>query len=146
MRSARECRGCRLPTHAPRPQRQARIGFRRPLKLDEQRRIVVPRQQPEQKPIGEPEDARIGRPTQLEQSSILINRSDFFPPHRLGCGRREEITSPQTGLFLLPDDGERFLVVQHRFTQLNHALEVARLFGHDFTKRPILNGETGGLI
>jgi len=36
--------------------------------------------------------------------------------------------------------------VLHRFTQLHDALDVAGRFGHDFSKRPILNGETGGLI
>ena len=146
MRAARERRCCRLPTHAPRPQPQAGIVFCRPVELDEECRIVVPRQQPEEEAIGEPEDPRVGRPRQLEQPPVLVDRSDFFPPHRFRRSRREEIASPQPGLLLLPDDGERLLVMQHRFAQRGDALDLARRLWHDLGERPILDGETGGLV
>ena len=146
MRAARERRGCRLPTHVARPQRQTGIGFGRPLELDKEGWIVIPREQPEEEAIGEPEDPSVGRPRQLEQPPVLVNRSHFFPPDRLRRGRREEVPPPETSVFLLPDDGERFLVMQNRFAQRGDALEVASRLGHDLSERPILDGETGGLI
>ena len=146
MRSARQRRGGGLRAHVPRPEPHAGIAFRDPLELDQQRGIVVSRQQPEEKAIGEPKCPRIGRPTQLEQTAILEDRSEFLPSHRLRRGVRQEVPPPQPRVLLFPNDGDRFLVMEKLVAQRGYTLDVARRIGHDFSERPILDGETGGLI
>ncbi len=109
--AGQRCR-CALRTHAPRPQPETRITLRGALELDEQCRIIVPRQQAEEKPISEPERPRVGWPAKLEEAAILEDGPDFLPPHRLGGRRRQQIRPPQSGVLLLSNECERFLVMQ----------------------------------
>src|SRR3989442_10696121 len=123
MCAARQRRRGGLRAHAPHPKPQPRIAFRDPLELDEERGIVVARQQPKKEAIGEPKWPCIGRPPQLEQPAILEDRSDLLPTHRLRRRGRQEVRSPQSCVLLFPDDGDRFLVMQKLFAQRGYALE-----------------------
>src|SRR6266536_610721 len=110
--AARQRRRCALRTHAPRPQPETRVTLRGALQFNEQCRIIVTRQQAEEKPICEPERPRVGRPAELEQAAILEDCAHFLPAHRLRGRGRKQISPPQPGVLLLADDGERFLVMQ----------------------------------
>jgi len=129
VRAARECRRGRLRSHPPRPEAEAGITLGGSLELDEQRGIVITRQQPEQEPIGEPKHPRVTWPAQLEQTAVLGDGTDFFPPHGLRWCRCQQIRTPEPRVLLLASDRESFLVMQDLLAERGYLFEVTSRLG-----------------
>src|ERR1041385_6023869 len=139
VRAARERGGGGLGPHPACPQPQSGVSLRGPLKLHQERGIVVSRQQPKQEAIGKSERTPVGRPAKLEQASVLKDRARFLPAHRLRRTGGEKISTPQPGVLLLPEDRQGFLVTHDLFAQLHDAVRVARGLRHDLHERPNLD-------
>jgi hypothetical protein len=146
MGTAGEPRGGGLRAHAPRPATEPWICFRGALEFYEQGRVIIPRQQAEQEPIGKSERPSVRRPAELQKAAVLIDRAGFLPTHRARRFRGEEVATPQAGFLLLANNRKGFLVMQNLFAQRGETLKVPRGLRDDFRERPILNWRTGCLV
>ncbi len=116
-----------------------------PLEFHEQRRILVPREQAEEEPVGKTERAHVPQPPELQEPPILIDGSGLLPPHGTDGPGREQIPAPQAGLLLLARDRQRVLVHENVGPQLHDPLGIACRLRCHFGQGPVLKGETGGL-
>ena len=143
---SRSGEGCRRPfaERLPYPQREPRVPLGGALKLDQQLRGLVARQQPEEEPLGQPERAHIGRPPQLEQPPVLKDRSRLLPPEGFGRARPNEVAPPQPCIPLLAGDRVRGSVVENGLAKCGEQFRITGRFRRRLGEGAVLDGGTGG--
>jgi len=75
------------------------------LELEEERRILVTGEQPEQQAVGELERPSVPRPPQLQQPAVLRDGPDVLDALGRRRGEPKQVGGPDAGLLLLLRDG-----------------------------------------
>ena len=127
----------------PHPQRESRVSLGGALELDQQLGRLIPREQPEQEPLGQPERAQVRRPPQLEEPAVLEDRARLLPAERFERSGPDEVAPPKPAVPLLARDGVSGLVVENGLTQGGEQLGIARRFRCRFGERPVLDRGAG---
>jgi hypothetical protein len=102
----RQRRARRLPDDAAGPFGRCRLSLGELLELEQQRRVLVAREEPEEEAFGELEGAGPCRPGELEEAAILRYGPDFLDPVLGGRREPEEVPAPDAAFLLPPDDGK----------------------------------------
>src|SRR3989454_330544 len=93
----------------------------------------------EQPPVRQAKRAVLGRPAQLEQPAILVDRADLAPAVGLGHPWTQQVRAPEPGRLLPAKDFAGDLVGEQRLTQRRQPLGVACGFRYDLRVGPILD-------
>jgi hypothetical protein len=104
-----QSRRSRLPHDTARPRLGFRVRLDRLLKLEQQRRILVSREESKKHTIRQLERAARTGPLQLQEPPILRDGAHVFYALGRGSHQAQEIAPPDSVVFLLLDDCQRGL-------------------------------------